>query len=90
MKKRGKGEVYNIWQKAGSKESGTWSDLFGWTAGEFMSAWAIANYIDSIAAAGKAVYQHPHVLECLGDGDTPRQCGLDDGGGNLSIGRRGS
>jgi hypothetical protein len=59
MKKRGKGEVYNIWQKAGGKDSGTWSDLFGWTAGEFMSAWAIANYIDSIAAAGKAVYDIP-------------------------------
>ena len=25
MKKRGKGEVYNIWQKAGGNDSGTWS-----------------------------------------------------------------
>ena len=29
LKKNGKGPVYDIWQKAGGKESGTWPELFG-------------------------------------------------------------
>ena len=59
MKTIGKGEVYNIWQKAGGKQSGNWSELFGWPAGEFMTAWSIATYIDEIAKAGKAVHIIP-------------------------------
>ena len=59
LKKNGKGPVYDIWQKAGGKESGTWTDLFGWDAGELMSAWSIGSYIDGVAAAGKAVYNIP-------------------------------
>jgi hypothetical protein len=60
MKKKGTGFVYDIWQKAGGKKSGgTWPELFGWEAGELMSAWSIAGYIDAIAEAGKAVYDLP-------------------------------
>ena len=56
MKTAGKGEVYDIWQRAGGKQSGNWSELFGWPAGEFMTAWGIATYIDEIAKAGKAIH----------------------------------
>jgi hypothetical protein len=59
LKKTGKGLVYDTWQKAGGKESGTWPELFGWSAGEFLSAYAVANYIDRVAEAGKAVYTIP-------------------------------
>ena len=59
MKKYGKGPVYDIWRKAGGKESGTWPELFGWPAGEFMTAWSIASYIDRLAEAGKAVINLP-------------------------------
>jgi len=59
MKKAGKGSVYDIWQKAGGKESGNWTDLFGWSAGEFMSAWSVASYIDKVAEVGRAVYEIP-------------------------------
>jgi hypothetical protein len=59
MKKRGKGLVYEIWQKSGRKESGTWPELFGWDAGEFMSAWSVASYIDGVAKAGKSVCDLP-------------------------------
>ena len=59
MKKAGKGYVYEMWQKAGGKAGGTWPELFGWEAGEFMTAWSIATYIDNIAAAGKANYDIP-------------------------------
>jgi hypothetical protein len=57
MKKAGKGRVYDIWQKAGGKKSGgTWSEMFGWEAGELMTAWSICNYVDAIAEAAKEVY----------------------------------
>ena len=59
MKAAGKGNVYDIWQQAGGKKSGTWPELFGWEAGELMSAWSIATYIDRVAEAGKAVYDIP-------------------------------
>jgi len=59
MKAAGKGRVYDIWKQAGGKKSGTWAELFGWEAGEIMTAWSIANYIDSVADAGKAAYDIP-------------------------------
>jgi len=59
MKAAGKGQVYDIWQQAGGKKSGTWPELFGWEAGELMTARSIATYIDSVAEAGKAVYDIP-------------------------------
>jgi beta-galactosidase GanA len=38
---------------------GSWSEVFGTDAEEFFSAWAIAQYIQQIAAAGKAIYPLP-------------------------------
>ncbi len=55
----GDGRIFDIWQKSGGNKSGTWPELFGWEAGEIMTAWSIASYIDSIAASGKAVYDIP-------------------------------
>jgi hypothetical protein len=59
MKAAGKGEVYDIWQRAGGEKSGTWPEVFGWPAGEIVSAWSIATYIDSVAEAGKTVHDIP-------------------------------
>ena len=59
MKAAGTGSVYDLWQQAGGKGSGTWPELFGWAAGELMSAWSIATYIDGLADAGKASYDIP-------------------------------
>ena len=59
MKKKGNGTIYDIWQKAGGKTSGTWPQVFGAEAGELMTAWSMANYDDGIAAAAKAVYDIP-------------------------------
>ncbi|MGD1040292.1 MAG: DUF5597 domain-containing protein [Dehalococcoidales bacterium] len=59
MKAAGKGKIYDIWQESGGKKSGTWPELFGWEAGELMTAWSIAGYIDAVAAAGKAIYDIP-------------------------------
>jgi hypothetical protein len=59
MKTAGQGIVYDLWQQAGGQEAGSWPDLFGWAAGEMLSAWSIATYIDRLAEAGKAVYDIP-------------------------------
>jgi hypothetical protein len=59
LEKGGRGTVYNLWRRAAGKESGTWPEIFGYAAGEMMTAWSIANYIDSIAEAGKTVYRLP-------------------------------
>ena len=59
MKAAGKGRVYDIWQQTGGKKSGTWPELFGWSAGELMTAWSFANYIDGLAEAGKAAHDIP-------------------------------
>lgn len=44
------------WKKNGEKKSGTWSEVFGAMGGEWVTAWAVASYIDQIAQAGKQVY----------------------------------
>ena len=62
MKAAGKGRVYDLWQQAGGKKSGTWPELFGWEAGELMTAWSIATYIDAVAEVGKATYDIPMLI----------------------------
>ena len=59
MKAAGKGTVYDLWQAAGGKKSGNWSELFDLAASELMTAWSFATYIDSVAEAGKAAYDIP-------------------------------
>lgn len=44
--------------KTGHK-AGTWASVFGKDAPEFSYAWAIANYVGQVAAAGKAAYDLP-------------------------------
>lgn len=50
------GPLFEIWQRGGAKHRGNWPEVFGNDAAEIMTAWSIAHYIDSIAEAGKAVY----------------------------------
>lgn len=69
MRAKGAGRVFDLWQAAGGKAVGTWPELFGWDAGEVMTAWSIATYIDQIAEAGKAVYDIPMTINVwLGEG----------------------
>jgi len=51
--------IHQIWQQTGGKKSGSWSELFGNEAGELMSAWSIARYIDRLAEAGKQILDRP-------------------------------
>jgi hypothetical protein len=59
LKKSTSGTVYDIWQKAGGKKSGNWTDVFGWEGGEMMSAWGVATFIDGMAEAGKEIIDLP-------------------------------
>jgi hypothetical protein len=68
LRAAGSGPLFDVWTQAGAKQSGAWPEVFGWTAGETMTAWAIATYIERIAEAGKAVLDIPmYVNAWLGE-----------------------
>jgi hypothetical protein len=48
-----------VWEKNGSKTSGTWTQVFGGAADEAFMAWNYARYLNFVAAAGKAEYPIP-------------------------------
>jgi hypothetical protein len=50
------------WEAAGGRRTGAWREVFGADADELFSAYHVATYIESIAAAGKAVYPLPTVV----------------------------
>jgi beta-galactosidase GanA len=52
-------EVGALWEQAGRKSHGTWSEVFGSgpEGEEVFSAWQFANYVEKVAAAGKR--EHP-------------------------------
>ena len=58
MKKAGRGEVYDLWQKRTATLPApgrtSWVE-----AGELMTAWSISSFINEIAGAGKAAYNIP-------------------------------
>jgi beta-galactosidase GanA len=56
------GPVPDALLKKLGKSPGTWRAVFGADADEFFHAWHIAHYIDQVAAAGKAVYPLPMLV----------------------------
>jgi len=54
-------ELRKIWESAGMKKSGSWSEVFGTgpEADEIFMAWHIAKYIGHAAKAGKTEYPLP-------------------------------
>ena len=53
-------------------EQGTWEEVFGPAAEEIFSAYYVANYVEIVASAGKAVYDLPMAVNCwLDKGDVP-------------------
>ncbi len=64
------------------RHAGTWKEVFGDEAGEDSYAWAIAHYINQVAAAGKAVYDLPmYVNAALRDPLHPGKAGVNYEGG---------
>ncbi len=45
-------------------ESGTWEEVFGPAAEEIFSAFHVASYVETVASAGKAVYDLPLAVNC--------------------------
>ena len=45
--------------KARGAKAGTWNEVFGKDADEYFHAWAVAQYIGEVAAAGKKEYPLP-------------------------------
>ena len=56
------GPVHDLWQAAGGRSAGNWTELFGEAGGELLTAWSIARYIDALAEAGKAILDVPMYL----------------------------
>jgi len=54
-------ELLDVWRQAGFRDKGTWAEVFGTTqrADEIFEAWQYSQYIDAVAAAGKAEYPIP-------------------------------
>jgi len=54
-------ELLDVWSQAGFRNKGTWAEVFGATqkADEIFEAWQYSQYIDAVAAAGKAEYPIP-------------------------------
>lgn len=54
-------EFREVWEKAGAKAAGTWSEVFGAGEGtdEIFMAWSYASYVGRVAAAGRAEYPIP-------------------------------
>jgi beta-galactosidase GanA len=60
--------LYGFWHAAGQKKQGAWPEMFGPAAAELFSAWHTAQFIDAVAAGGKAAYALPmYVNAWLGD-----------------------
>ena len=52
-------ELQRAWGGTGFRTSGTWTEVFGDDADEFFMAWHFAQFIDYVAAKGKAEYSLP-------------------------------
>lgn len=60
-KERLQPEFLDVWARTGFRTKGTWGEVFGdsqW-AQEIFEAWQYSQYIDTVAAAGKAEYPIP-------------------------------
>ena len=68
--------------RALGKKAGTWQQVFGADADEFLHAWATASFIGEVAAAGKAEYPLPmYVNAALRDPLNPGKPGQYSSGG---------
>jgi len=52
-------ELRGVWEEAGGRERGTWSEVFGEGAAEVFMAWHLGQFVNAVAAAGKAEYPLP-------------------------------
>jgi len=53
----------------GGRERGSWREVFGEVSDELFSAYHVAKYVNTVAAAGKAIYPLPMTANCWLDRD---------------------
>lgn len=52
-------EFQQLWEKAGNRTRGTWSEVFGADANEVFMTWHIASFVGEVTQAGKQEYPLP-------------------------------
>jgi beta-galactosidase GanA len=71
-----------VLRSTGATTTGSWREVYGAQADGFFQAWAVATYIDQVAAAGKAEYPLPmYVNVALRDPLNPGRQGSWESGG---------
>lgn len=75
------------WASTHFRASGTWHEVFGDLAPEAFSAWYVARYVDTVAAAGKKEYPLPMYCNnwLAGPGGAPRAGNWPRGGPTVDV-----
>jgi hypothetical protein len=74
------------WAGSNFRASGTWTEVLGDLAPEAFSAWHVAHYVDSVAAAGKQAYPLPYyVNDWLVEGSEARAGNWPSGGPTVHV-----
>ena len=68
------------WEKCGRKKDAAWQETFGYEGPEWLTACAIARYIDGIAEAGKEIYPELFMYANVWLDGGSRGLGLNQGG----------
>jgi hypothetical protein len=79
-------EFLDVWSRTGFRNHGTWSEVFGDSqrAQEIFEAWQYSQYIDAVAAAGKAEYPIPMYVNTWITQYTGEPGGEHPSGGSVS------
>lgn len=67
-------ELRKAWEGSGSRRSGSWQEVFGADAEEFLMGWQIASFVDAVAESGRREYDLPMYANawlCGGPGFPP-------------------
>ena len=79
-----RGELCGAWEAAGSREAGTWTEVFGATGDEVFMAWHMGKFVDAVAAAGAKEYALPLFANAWLTGTPPGKAGVYPSGGPVS------
>lgn len=53
------GPLYRAWMSSGGNTKGSWPEVFGRYAGEYMTAWHISRFVGEMGRLGKELYDVP-------------------------------
>lgn len=75
-------ELLSLWEEQGAKTAGTWAEVFGPgpRSDEIFMAWQYSNFVQAVAAAGKAAYDIPMFVNCWLGGEDSKPGNYPSGG----------